>query len=152
MKIQIKSTILGFILGFLCIPALFMGLWLLEGGSRSIFHDQVLPSGKLIKVTSFHLVWGVEHDERHVNQDSFALEFVSANPQADAKEHEQEALEVFELIRPISEQWGFNMATLSGFPTIQRKGQYNIYIFNRSLDGKWSYKREPAKVFVNDLN
>lgn len=150
MKVQIKFATLGFILGFLCIPALFMGLWLLEGDSRPIFHDQVLPSGKTIKVTSFHLVWGIEHDERDVNQDSFALEFVTANPQADTKAHEQEALEVFELIRPISEQWGFNMATLSGFPSIQRKGHYDIYVFKRSLDGKWTVKREPAKVFVND--
>ncbi len=150
MKIQIKSAALGFILGFFSIPALFTGLWLLEGDSRPVFHDQVLPSGKVIKVTSFHLVWGVEHDERHVNQDSFALEFVTTNSQADTKEHEQEALEVFELIRPISEQWGFNMASLAGFPTIQRKGVYDIYIFNRSPDGKWSYKRNSAKVFIDD--
>jgi hypothetical protein len=42
------------------------------------------------------------------------------------------------------------MASISGFPAIQRKGAYNIYLFNRSVDGKWSYERKPAKVFIDD--
>jgi hypothetical protein len=95
-------------------------------------------------------VWGIEHDERDPGIDSFALEFVSANPQADSKVREQEVSEVFELIRPISEQWGFNTASLAGFPTTQRKGAYDVYLFKRSPDGKWSYERFQAKVFVND--
>ena len=96
--------------------------------THSIWHDQVLPSGRTIKITSFHLVWGVEHDERHPGNDCFALEFVSANPQADPNVREQEALEVFELIRPISEQWGFNTASLAGFPTTQLSGMVNSYV------------------------
>ena len=118
--------------------------------TQSLWHEQLLPSGKVIKVTSFHLVWGAEHDERSSGNDSFALEFVSANPQAAPKAREQEALEVFELLRPISEQWGFHTASLSGFPTTKRKGVYDVYSFKRNSDGKWSHESFPAKVFVND--
>ena len=136
----------SFILGL----ALALPLLISCSDTHSIWHDQVLPSGKIIKITSFNLVWGVEHDERYPGKDSFALEFVSANPRADSKVREQEALQVFELIRPISEQWGFNTASLAGFPTTQRKGAYDVYLFKRSPDGKWSYERSQAKVFVND--
>ena len=117
---------------------------------RPIWHDQVLPSGKTIKVTSFHLVWGVEHDERDAGKDCFALEFVSANPAADPAAKEREALEVFELIRPASELWGFKSAEISGFPAVERKGRYEIFAFTRGADGRWSVARHSAKVFATD--
>jgi len=121
------------------------------GASRPIWHDQRLPSGKTIKVTSFHMVWGVEHDERDASKDCFALEFVSANPAADESAKEREALEVFELIRPASELWGFRSAFVSGFPAVERKGRYEIFTFTRGADGRWSVARQSAKVFATDL-
>lgn len=110
-------------------------------------NDQRLPSGKTIKVTSCQLVWGGDHDERHPGQDSFALEYVSAFPPSAGKELDQEALEVFELIRPISEQWGFSTATVSAFPSAERTGPYNMFWFSRSSGGQWSFSRHPSKVF-----
>lgn len=117
---------------------------------RPVWHDHKLPSGKTIKVTSFNLVWGVEHDERDRSKDSFALEYVSANPQAEPAGREAEAAEVFELVRPISEQWGFRSASIAGFPTLERKGRYDMYLFERKPDGRWSFTRSEAKVFAND--
>lgn len=90
------------------------------GSSRPIWHDQRLRSGAIVKVTSFNLVWGVEHDERDTSKDCFALEYVWANSTADVGHREAEAADVFELVRPASEQWGFRMATIAGFPTTER--------------------------------
>jgi hypothetical protein len=109
--------------------------------------DQRLASGKQIKVTSCQLVWGAEHDERHPNQDSFALEYVSSFPPSAAKELDQEAVEVFELIRPISEQWGFSTASVAAFQSAERTGPYNRFEFSRSSTGHWSFRRQSAKVF-----
>jgi hypothetical protein len=137
-----KSLKLAFLLA---VPSL-----LCCSGFHTLWHDQVLPSGKTIKVTSFHLVWGIEHDERNADNDSFALEYVSAVPKADLAAQEQEALEVFELIRPVSELWGFKSAYISGFATVERKGGYEIFTFKRGPDGQWSFTRQSAKVFAND--
>ena len=109
--------------------------------------DQRLRSGKAIKVTSCQLVWGSDHDGRHPEQDSFALEYVSSFPPSAAKELDQEAVEVFELIRPVSEQWGFSTATVSAFPSAERTGPYNIFAFSRSSTGQWSFSRHSSKVF-----
>jgi hypothetical protein len=106
-----------------------------------IWHDQVLPSGKTIKVTSFSLVWGIEHDVRDASKDCLQLEFVWTNPAADAAAQEREALEVFELIRPASELWQFKTAVLSAFPTLERKGRHSFFSFTRGADGKWSSTR-----------
>jgi hypothetical protein len=121
-----------------------------ESHYRPLWHDQKLPSGKTIKVTSFNLVWGVEHDERDINKDSFALEYVWANPQADAARRDAEALDVFELIRPISEQWGLHSASIAGFQTVERKGRYDAYQFVRQPDGRWVFTRSEMKVFANE--
>ncbi|MBI2567799.1 MAG: hypothetical protein HYV63_12280 [Candidatus Schekmanbacteria bacterium] len=112
--------------------------------------SQQLPSGRSVKVTSCQLVWGVEHGERHANQDAFALEYVTAVSAAASKELDQEALEVFELIRPVSEQWGFSTAYVSAFASAERSGKYEIFAFSRSADGRWSCKRSSAKVFNTD--
>jgi hypothetical protein len=101
----------------------------------------------VIQVTSCQLVWGDEHGERHTNQDSFALEYVSSVTQPASQEVDREAVEVFELIRPISEQWGFTTATVAAFPSAERTGKYNFFIFSRSSDGRWSFKRQARKVF-----
>ena len=117
------------------------------GGFTPPTLDQRLPSGKVIKVTKCLLVWGVEHGERHLDQDSFALEYVSALPPEAGKELDQEALEAFELIRSISEQWRFSTASVSAFTSAERTGKYNLFAFSRQADGRWSVNRTAAKVY-----
>jgi len=132
---------------------LFLGLILLAGCDdhfHALWHGEKLPSGGMIKVVSFNLVWGIEHDDRDVSKDSFAIEYVTANPRGDVRQREAEAAEVFELIRPVSELWGFRTASMSAFPTLARKGRYDLYWFERQADGQWSFKRSDAKVFAND--
>lgn len=117
---------------------------------HALWHGKNLPSGNAIKVTSFNLTWGIEHDDRDVGKDCFAIEYVTANPGADAKAREAEALQAFELVRPVSEQWGFRVASLAAFPTLERKGRYDLYRFQRQPDGHWSFTRTEAKVFATD--
>jgi hypothetical protein len=104
--------------------------------------EQRLPSGKVVKVISCLLAWGVEHDERYPDQDAFALEYVSATPREPSPALEGEALEVFELIRPISEQWGFSTATVSALRSPERTGTYDVFVFTRSAGGKWSHRTQ----------
>jgi hypothetical protein len=47
-------------------------------------------------------------------------------------------MEVFELIRPISEHWGFRSASLLAFRTVHCGGDYDLFMFKRAEDGKWS--------------
>lgn len=131
----------------LALPAL---LACATSHTRTLWHDTALPSGKVVKVTSFNLVWGIEHDDRTPGNDCLAMEYVSAAPGADAKAKEQEAREVFELMRAASEQFGFRTATLAGFPTLDRRDAYDRYVFTRGADGAWSFHRQAMKVFAND--
>ena len=55
--------------------------------------------------------------------------------------------QVFELIRPISEQWGFTTASVAAFPSPERSGKYAVFTFSRSSDGRWSVSQTAAKVF-----
>jgi hypothetical protein len=153
VKIQIKSFALGF--GFACLSlALAIGLFLTYpldiGRNAPVVREQTLPSGKTVVVTSFDLLWGVEHEERRSRDDAFGLEYVSSAPKGDMAALDREITEVFELIRPISEQWGFNTATISAFPTTKRKGWYYIYSLTREPQGKWTFDRKLTKVFAND--
>ena len=151
MTIQIKSVVLGFFLACLFAATAIGALFFLMGPQiRTVSHDVLLPSGKIIKVTACNFAWGVEHDERFVSRDSFVLEYVSTVPHTDLAAVDQETLDTFELIRPTSELWGLNTASVSAFPTAQRKGKYLVYYFARNSDGKWSFERKHAKVFVND--
>jgi hypothetical protein len=126
---------------FIGVAIVLVSVSLAACSSRPIWHDQVLPSGKTIKVTSFNLVWGIEHDDRDASKDCLALEFVSSNPAADPAAQEREAWEVFELIRPASELWQFKSAYLSAFPTLEHRGRHSICTFTRGADGKWSSTR-----------
>ena len=150
MKIQIRSVVLGFVLASLLLLGALAGLLFVDRDIRPIFREQVLASGKTVKITSFNLVWGGEHEERRTGDDSFALEYVSSAANGDETALDQETSEVFELIRPVSEQWGFNRAMISVFPTKQRKGKYYIYAFTRAPEGKWTSSRHSAKVHIND--
>src|SRR5262245_57501678 len=101
--------------------------------------EQRLPSGKVIRVVSCLLAWGVEHDERFPDQDGFALEYESSAPRVPREDLEREVLEVFELIRPISEQWGLPTATISALRSPDRMGTWDIFAFKRSASGAWSH-------------
>ena len=48
--------------------------------------------------------------------------------------------EVFELIRPLSEQWGMKLATVAALRTPERTGTWDVYIFRRSVSGDWSHE------------
>ena len=109
-----------------------------DGPFRTPWHSETLASGSKVKVTSFNLVWGAEHDEHTIGQDCFAIEYVTAYPGADAKGREAEAAEVFELVRPVSEQWGFREATVASIPTLEHKGLYDLHWYQRQPDGHWS--------------
>jgi len=117
---------------------------------QRLWHGETLASGSTVKVTSFNLVWGIEHEDRDVSKDSFALEYVMADRSPDPAKREAEALQAFELIRPASELWGFRTASLAAYPTLERKGHYDLYLFTRQSDGQWSYSRADTKVFAND--
>jgi hypothetical protein len=151
MKIDFKSVALGFILSALLVGGAVVALFFFSGPQiRSISHEVVLSSEKAVKVTMCHFAWGVEHGERDVQKDCFVLEYVSTVPHTDLAAVDRETLETFELIRPISELWGLNVANVSAFPSVHRKGKYFTYLFSRTSDGNWVFQRKPAKVFVND--
>jgi hypothetical protein len=109
------------------------------GGFRSLTHEQRLASGKVVKVVSCLLAWGVEHDERHPDQDAFALEYLSELPRERPQVLEREALEAFELIRPLSEQWGMKLATVAALRTPEHTGTWDVFVFKRSASGDWSH-------------
>jgi hypothetical protein len=151
LNIQIKSVVLGFVVAcVVAVSAVVACFFLIGSQIRSVSHGVLLPSGKTISVTSCDFAWGVEHDERIGSRDSFVLEYVSTVPHTDAEAVDKETLDTFELIRPISELWGLDVASVSAFPSKERKGRYFLYAFARSSDGTWSFERKQAKVFVND--
>ena len=151
MKSQIKFIALGFVLALMLMLAVVLSFFFIGGPHiRTIFHDQVLPSGKTVKVTMCNFAWGVEHDERNVLNDCFLLEYVSTVSHANPADVDRETVEVFEPIRPVSELWNLKTANVSAFPKAERKGRYFTYVFTQTPQGSWTYKRKPAKVFVND--
>lgn len=130
-----------------------IALALLLGGCGEFqrpWHDQRLPSGQVVAISSCMLVWGAEHDERFPDRDSFALEYVATQPDAPFALREREARDVFELIRPLSELWGFRQASVAGFRSVERKGRYDLFVFRRGADGKWQAEHIASKVFAND--
>ena len=99
VKIQIKSFALGF--GFACLLfagaiAAFLGYFTyVSGNAQSAVRKQTLPSGKTVEVTSFHLLRGVEHEERRSRDDTFGLEYVSSAAKGDLAALDREISEVF---------------------------------------------------------
>jgi len=120
------------------------------GESHPTWREQKLPSGRVVKLTMVYFGWGVEHDERTVGNDGFAVEFVCTQPDAPPDARAREAKEVFELIRPISEQWDLKLASVAGFPSVTRKGKYDLYLFRRDANGAWKSEHEERKVFATD--
>lgn len=148
MRPSAKGFLLGFIVAAMIPVVLFCALLFWPHSLEQPVRRHPLPSGRIAQITSFHLAWGAEHDQRLPEQDSFALEYVSSGGDAAAKD--QETLEVFELIRPVSELWGFNTASIAAFPRTERKGKYDLYLFSRQGSGDWKFVKQETKVFVND--
>lgn len=121
-----------------------------ESPFRTLYHDEALSSGKTVKVTMLALVWGGRpgDDGCTMGSDCFHLEFVSNDPNAEMPKRTAEAQDVFELIRPSSEQWGFTNAEVMGFKQLERTGDNDLFLFNRATDGKWSCERKAASVFA----
>ena len=117
---------------------------------QPLFREQVLPSGGKVAVTACMLVWGARpgDDGCVMGSDCFHLEFVSNDPKASEARRTQEAQEVFELIRPSSEMWGFTNAEMLAFQQVERTGDYDIFLFDRAAGGKWSCMRKSASVFA----
>jgi hypothetical protein len=149
-----KAKLLWFIVGGLTSIALLVGgffaLFSLDGGGKLPVHEQVLASGKTVKIIAFHLAWGVEHDERFADRDTLALEYISPLVLTNKGALDSEVTEVFELIRPVSEQWKFPHASISAFSSIERKGKYWIYTFNRGPTGAWNFESREQKVYANE--
>ena len=121
-----------------------------ESVFHPLFRDQALPSGAKTKVTMLALVWGgrTNDDGCNMGSDCFHLEFVSSDPNAEPPKKTAEALQVFELIRPLSEQWGFTNAEMLAFKQVERTGDYDLFLFNRTTNGQWSCERQSASVFA----
>lgn len=115
------------------------------GESTQLIHEQRLSSGKTVKVVSCVLAWGAEHDQRFPNRDGFALEYIANVPRDPAPALDAEALEVFELIRPLSEQWGLQTATVSALRSPDRTGTWDVFAFTRSSSGTWSHTSQTIK-------
>jgi hypothetical protein len=116
-------------------------------GDPGAFHqpvrEQRLPSGTVVKVVSCVLAWGDEHDGRAPDRDAFQIEYLSSVPRVPGEELDREVLEVFELIRPISEQWGLATAVVTALRSPDRTGTYDTFAFKRSGSGTWSHKSQP---------
>ena len=122
MKIQNKFFIFGLVAASILSTGGVLGFLFISSANNTMtFHEQRLPSGRKTRVTMCNLVWGVEHSDRFPDKDCFAIEYVMSLPDSDVQARDREAMEVFELIRPISEQWGFDKAELYAFPTLKRK-------------------------------
>jgi hypothetical protein len=84
MKVQVRFLIFGFVGAVILFAGIIVCLFYLAGGeTRPVFRDQILPHGKTVKVTSFYLVWGVDHDpkDRDLSKDDgFAKSNLSPTP------------------------------------------------------------------------
>ena len=108
-------------------------------GVQAPIHEQRLASGKVVKVVSCQLAWGGEHGERQPDQDAFSLEYLSSVPRIPSQDLEHEVEEVFDLIRPISEQWGLSNASVTALRTPERTGTYDAFAFTRTAAGRWTH-------------
>jgi hypothetical protein len=135
---------------FLALAALVFILFRIDYVFHPLFHEESLSSGHAVKVTMLALVWGGRpgDDGCTMGSDCFHLEFVSNDPNAEVPKRTAEAQQVFELIRPSSEQWGFTNAEVLGFKQLERTGDYDLFAFTRASDGKWSCAQKTLSVFA----
>ena len=150
MKAKIKYFLVGFVIALLLGVGGIVYFFIYDAKRPMIYYEQAALSGNKIKLVSFNLSRGMEHGVRYASQDCFYLEYICDFPYAPQEAKDKEALDVFELIRPVSELWRFKTAVLSAYPTTARKGLYDIYTFIQTSDGKWNVDRKTMKVHVND--
>ena len=153
MRLEWKSLLLGAAAAVLGMGALgaagFFLLFTTHGGPQEQRHRTLrLASGRSLEVISLHLAYGDDHSGRGSIDDGLCVEYVTAA--ADDAARELEANEVFQAIRPMAESLGLPSAEVSAFPTLVRKGRYQVYARTRGAGGAWSSKVVEAKVFVND--
>ena len=134
---------------FIALAALFFILIRSNEVFHPLFHEESLSSGQKVKVTMMALVWGgrLGDDGCTMGGDCFHLEFVSNDPNAEVPKRTAEAQEVFELIRPSSEQWSFTNAEVLGFRQLERTGDYDLFEFDRETNGNWSCTQKTMSVF-----
>jgi hypothetical protein len=135
---------------FLALAALFFILFRTNDVFHPLFHEESLSSGQKVKVTMMALVWGGRpgEDGCTMGGDCFHLEFVSNDPNAELPKRTAEAQQVFELIRPPSEQWGFTNAEVLGFKQLERTGDYDLFEFDQGTNGNWSCTQKTMSVFA----
>jgi len=150
MKSKIKYFLAGFVIALLLGVGVIVCFFASDAKRPMTYYEQAALSGSKIKLVSFNLSRGMEHGVRYASQDCFYLEYICDFPYAPQEAKDKEALDVFELIRPVSELWRFKTAVLSAYPTTARKGLYDIYTFIQTSDGKWNVDRKTMKVHVND--
>jgi len=149
-----KSKITYFLAGFFIALLLGVGgvvtFFIYDAKIPMTYYEQAAPSGGKIKLVSFNLSRGMEHGVRYASQDCFYMEYICDVPQASQESKDKEALAVFDLIRPVSEQWGFKTAVLSAYLTTSRKGPFDDYRFTQKSDGTWHVDRHAMNVHLNE--
>lgn len=118
--------------------ALLLGCEFPGGTGPTLVRQQRLQSGKTVSITGVNLTFGARDN---VGNDSFRVEYTCSNPQGSQQDLNTEASEVFDLIRPISEQWGLKTASLEAFPTEKHTGKFTAYHFKRQANGQWASEK-----------
>jgi len=106
MKPQIKFFSFGFFFACFSLLGIFAYMLHHDGNIRMLVHDQVLPSGKTVQITSFNLVWGEEHSDRNPGNDCFNLEYVSNVPHAEPEVRDLIPMSQAEVAIDVPEQPG----------------------------------------------
>lgn len=109
-------------------------------GSR----EQILSSGNKVKITGLNLAFG---DRASGSQDVMVLSYQTLYVEKVSSDRNKEAHEVFELIRPLCEQWRLSGADLMAFQKNNGKGDFWAIRFRRGTDGRWNAEEMPGKVY-----
>jgi hypothetical protein len=146
MKPWIKHFLLGFL--FACVLGIggSIAFSLFYDDRDMTFHEHKMPSGRSIKITMCDFLYGVEHNDRYEDQDCFRIDYIMSSPHVAREDQDREALEVFELIRPISEGWTLHKAQVFAFPALRRKGTFYVYSFTQRPDGQWDFRRDSTRT------
>lgn len=117
-----------------------------KSGSNSVYNyrEQLLPSGGKVKIIGLNLAFG---DRTSGSQDVMILSYQTTFFDPSNAYRKKEAYEVFELVRPMCEQWSLNGANLMAFHGLNEKGDFWAIRFRRGADGKWTFEEMPGKVY-----
>src|SRR5262245_61310094 len=120
IKLSWKSFLTGIALSYLVLALLFL-LFIYTCDFAPPISEQVLPSGRIAKIASFQLTWGVDHGDRYPDHDSILIEYITSKPDLEDLEMDKETTEVFELIRSTVEIWKFKSALVYALPYLDRR-------------------------------